>query len=264
MRWRKSGSRCVYLAAALALMLASEASSARGAIVIYSASDFGAGPTDPRPNSDAEHAAFLAAITNPADHLHTYDFEGLPLGQPGADNVPLNIGGGVMLTSQGLDHAPPPGFTFGVSNGPYDLRFGYNTTPGGTQFYQFAPLTGVGTGGITLSFPYETQAFGMYLTGLGTATNGPLHVMFNDGTAQDLTIEGSSIGGVQYFGFIDANKSFKSLTIALTGVTGSSREVFGIDDILTAAVPEPASGLLALVGLACALVPLGLHRARRR
>jgi hypothetical protein len=237
--------------------------SAQAGLIAFGGADPGAGAADPRPSSDAANTAFLNAVTHPGDTLHLITFEGLPLGGPSGDNIPITIAPGVHLSSNGLDHAPPPGFVFGLSDGPIDPKFGYNTTPGGSEFFQFAPKVGIGTATMTVSFPYQVQAIGLYLTGLGTA-NGDLHVMFNDGTPTDLAVTGMASGGVQYFSFIDPNKSFTSISFQLRGVTGTSRDVFGIDDVLLAVVPEPASALLLGMGVLGLLAPIGIRRLFRR
>lgn len=223
-------------------------SSASAGVVTFEGLDAGAGPGDPRPQSAAAAASFQAAagLLNPTQSIN---FESLPLGEPATDGVPLTVLPGVAVTLQGADHNAPAGFNFGVTQSPNDVLTGYNTTPGGNQHFAFAPKLDVGTASLTFTFDAPIQAFGAMITGLGTG-NGILHMLFDDGVAHDLVITGSTLGGAEFFGFTDAKTSIPTVTLQFQGVTGSSRDVIGVDDVVFApAIPEPSSFVLTCLGV---------------
>lgn len=208
-------------------------------VIEYYGIDPGVGIGGPRPNSDAAAAGFDSAARG-LGVVHSIDFEALSLGNFGT----RNIGPDVDATLTGTD--PLGGI---VADGwfPADppQRVGYNTTAGGDQFLGLVPASGVGTASVRFDFATPTQAFGAYLTGLGTA-NGNLFVEFDDGSLQSLPVSGHPDGGVLFHGFTDAGASIVSVTLELRGVV-NSRDIFGIDDLRWAAIPEPASGLLLLL-----------------
>lgn len=237
--------RWLAVLAVFALGLSSAPASA--GVLTFEGQDAGAGPTDPRPQTDAAATAFQAAagLLNPTQAI---TFESLPLGQPATDGVPLAVAPGVAVTLQGADHNPPTGYNFGVTQSPNDVLTGYNTTPGGNQHFAFAPQLNVGTASLIFTFDTPIQAFGATITGLGTGT-GNLHVLFDDGAAHDILITGSTLGGAQFFGFTDPKTFISSVTFQFQGVTGGSRDVIGVDDVLFApSVPEPTSLVLAMMG----------------
>ena len=192
------------------------------------------------------------------------DFEdpSLRLGSPTAANLPLALGLGVTATLIGTDHGPPQGYSFGVSDGPDDVLYGYNTTPGVADGHHLrvVPLLNGGTTTLTFNFSAPIRAFGLDVTGLGT-TDGPLHMMFDDGTAHDVPIIGSGAGGLQFVGVDDAGASIRQVSFQFQGVYGGSRDVFGVDDVrFINSVPEPSSLLLGALG---GLALLGARRLRR-
>ncbi len=238
-------------------------------IVTFTGSDAGAGPVplqDNRPNSDAAATSFataaLAAV--PLGYVHTVDFENIPLSTPGVaiDHQEI-VPGEVYLTLTGTSLSSPNGTIYGISNTPNDASTGYNTTLNGTKHLKIAPTVNVGTATVQFDFPKAINSFGAYLTGLGTAT-GNLSVTFNDGNPQSLNVLGLASGGVQYFGFTDANKSFQSVTLTISGVTGPDRDVFGIDDLRYAVVPEPSSFILLAFGLSSVAVLRHRRQSRAR
>lgn len=241
--------RAGWLSAAAMLVALGASGPVRANIVMFGGSDPGAGPSDPRPNSNLAAAQFdaAAALLGP---LGLITFEGLPLNQPASDGVPTTIGLGVTVTTNGTDHHPPTGFSYGISNAPNDAINGYNTTVGGSQHFAFVPVLNVGTATLNFSFSTPTQFFGGYLTGLGTA-GGTLHMQFNDGTSHDVQFTGSANGGVQFFGFTDAGAHITSIAMQFQNITGPTRDLVGFDDLrfTTVITPEPASVALMAIGL---------------
>jgi hypothetical protein len=217
----------------------------------YSGADYGVGPGGLRPNSDAAAAAFAAAAGS-LGPVSLVDFENLPLGY----NQTFEAAPGIHIALTDLDGADTD---CGVVAGA-DVTKGYNTTLGvgkGGQFLGVVPFFGIGTTEVGFTFDSPIQAWGAYLTGVGTA-NGNLHVSFNDGSSQDLAVVGSPDGGVQFFGFILAGNAISSVQLLQNGVVGNTRDMYGVDDIRVVSVPEPATlAVLALGGV-------GMLARRRR
>jgi hypothetical protein len=251
--------------AAVGLFLA--CSPARAGIIQYFGIDPGVGPGMARPNSDAQAAAYAAAVSAFQTPTQKVDFEGLPLGQPSTDNTPITVAqsakyGNVTLSVSGVDHTVVPGFPFGIASTSGDpVNEGYNTTSGGSQFYWFVPSANSTTTIATFSWKVPAQGFGAYLTGLGDAM-GSLSLVFNDGAPQSLHITGSPLGGVEFFGFTDFKKQFNSISFVLTGYQPTNKDVFGIDDVLIGYFPEPASAISLALGLCTLAIPFGLRRIR--
>jgi hypothetical protein len=218
---------------------------ASATLLTYSGSDEGVGPGGARPSSDAAAAAFDMGVSR-----RVVTFEGLPIGSFSS----LEAAPGVVVTLDGT----AADANAGITNIVGDVTIGYNTTSGGSQFLKFVPAWDVGTALARFDFASPIDAFGTYLTGLGTA-NGNLHVLFTDTSTEDIPVTGSSSGGVQFFGFTDANQQISSVTLQLSGVTGS-RDIFGIDDVRVVATPEPSALILLDIGM---LALLG-HSWRRR
>ena len=199
---------------------------ASAAITTFAGSDDGVGPAGPRPLSDAAASAFNLA----AGSTTLIDFESVPLGNTGS----FTAAPGVSATYTGFDPA------FGGVVSTSSVVLGYNTTSGGSKFFQFAPSF-VGTAeSLTLSFTSPVSGFGAYFTGTQSSVAGSIHVVFSDGTANDLALtKNSANGGVQFFGFLDPGSSISSITVSEVGPF-NSRDIFGIDDIRL--VPAAASG----------------------
>lgn len=236
----------------VAAILADAERRSDAAVVTYSASDAAAGPTDPRPNSNAMAATFDSAASA-LGTVQIITFESAPLGAftnltvaPGVSLSGIDKDGG----SQTIRNTP------GGGSGPSDpvSIYGYNTTLGGANFVY------VRGGTLTFSFATGVQAFGAYISGIQFAGET---ITFNNGLPQSVPIPplGVSDGGVAFVGFTDAGRSITSLTIHAIGVPGGP-DFISIDDVrivpYIAPVPEPTT--FAIVGIGA----LGWAAFRRR
>lgn len=238
----------------------------RADLVIFNGIDPGAGPGAARPNSDAAEISFktaAAAAVSPYGFVDTATFENVPLSTPGSPVMNEQIIANEMsLTLHGTDlDSGNPSVIFGISNTPSDVNTGYNTTPSGSKYLEVAPTLNIGTATVTFSFAQSINSIGFYLTGYGTST-GDLSVAINDGSSQPIAVTGSTRGGVQYFGLTNVGKTFNIVTLSISNVTGLNRDVFGVDDISFAVVPEPSSYALFVLGLI--LVTLQTRKAHPR
>lgn len=205
-----------------------------------------------RTNSDAAHAAFVAAAAG-IGSIATLTFETSPLGS--FTNLAVAPG----VTMNGTDSFGTPQTIRNTSNFPAAPSLdGTNTTSGGSHFVEM-----VG-GNLVFTFTNPVQFFGAYLTGIQTNFFSD-RITFNDGSAQSFTLAGtgtsSGVGETAFFGFTDAGRSITSITIT-TG-DANSGDFIGVDDVSyqVAAVPEPTT--LTLLGLGLAGV-IARHRRRSR
>ena len=108
---------------------------------------------------------------------------------PGVTITGLNNNGG----EQTINNAP--------SGGPPTSVYGYNTTPGGSQYL------GLYGGNATFAFATPIQAFGAYFTGvqLGGET-----ITFSDGLSETVPIPNFG-SGCEFVGFTDAGASITSV-----------------------------------------------------
>ena len=191
--------------------------------------DPGVGPGQAAPNSIAAATAFANGVGVAGFTTHLIDFEGLPTGS----FTSLDAGGGVTITLTNNDSGA------GILNTSGSAVLGYNTTPGGAKYLRVVPIFGTPTAIATFSFATPIQAFGANITGLETFS-GVLHVIFMDGTNQDLPVAGSNGGGRLFFGFSDPGLvAISSVVLELEGVTSSLRDVFAVDDVsFTDAAPD--------------------------
>ena len=222
-------------ALAIALCVGRSASAFAG-LVLFQGTDFGSGPGLPHPFSDAAATSFKSAI----GAFSLIDFESAPVG----DFATLAVAPGVSLTLTGT-----------ASNGGISTlsssTLGYNITPGGTKFLHLSPPANNPLAAATFGFAAPVDSFGAYITGLGTAS-GNLHVVFNDSSAQDLSLTGNAAGGVQFLGFTDFGKNISAVSLQIQNTTASFDRI-GIDDVLTHAVPEPATFAFGLALIAAGL-----------
>jgi hypothetical protein len=208
------------------------AGAANAGITTYSGQDDGVGPGGPFPSSAAAQTAFLAAAAGYGG-VTTETFESIATGS----FSPVAIAGGAVITAA----APDFGCSYSeVCNSTYGVLYGFNTTPGGSNWYGFS------TGSATITFAKPTYSFGLYLTGLQTVFTSPgdLTLTFSDGTAESLAPPINVNGGAEYFGFTD------STAISSVTISNLTDDAWGIDDLSYnfSAVPEPAGWALMLLG----------------
>ena len=130
----------------------------------FNGSDPGAGPDDPRPNSQQGAAAFdeAAGALGP---VNVVNFEDSPEGPFRS----LQVAPGIIASLTGTTTEG------GIINGCFldcatAVRRGYNITPGGKQYLGVALMFNIGTATLDFSFETPVQAFGTYIIGLGTET----------------------------------------------------------------------------------------------
>src|SRR4051794_17236890 len=104
---------------------------ARADIATFRGADAGAGPGMAHANADRSASQFAAAAAS-LGATHVIDFENSALSRnaPGANDSAIALGQGVTAIPRGTDVRPPRGYSFGISNGPEDALYGFNTTPG--------------------------------------------------------------------------------------------------------------------------------------
>ncbi|MBS0262550.1 MAG: hypothetical protein JSS02_11415 [Planctomycetes bacterium] len=239
---------------ALAVALVLQASASQAGVVTYSASDAGAGPSSPRPNSNAMASTFDTAA-GALGTVHVITFESAPVGAFSS----LTPATGVTMTgadgSGGNQTIRDTPAGLGTSGDPYSIH-GYNTTSGGSHFVY------VHGGTLTFAFVGGVQAFGAYISGIQFSGET---ITFDDGSSQSVAIPalGTADGGIAFVGFTDAGKSITSITINATGVPGGS-DFISIDDVRyvsSTVVPEAAPWMIW--SLAGSLVGLWLVGAKK-
>ena len=231
--------------AALALITSNSVlSSASAAPMVY----FGENQTPSLQVSGAPVSArnnFLASLTG----VSTQTFESFAVDQGGPLSLAFNGSNGTInatLTGSGS-----------VQSNAFETLGRFNTTAGGSRYFDT-------TGSFSITFDKAISAFGFYGTDIGDF-NGNVTLALAGGGITTLTepntLNGAN-GSLLFFGFIDPNTSYTSVTF---GNTSAGYDVFGFDDFVigdraqvTAAVPEPAS--IALLGLGL----LGFVASRRK
>jgi hypothetical protein len=228
---------------------------ARANLTFFSGIDPGVGPTDPRPISAATAANFNAAASV-LGGISVINFENLPT--QFSSHITLNTNASVEVfdcfsADDVINNGQ--GNSLGVGAG-----LGFNTTPGGSNFFRIDPKNATVSETATFTFNTPVQAFGAYFTGLGDS-GGFETLSFNDGTPQSMIIMGSATGGSEYFGFTDPNASISTIALTLTQGNNGNREILSMDDLSTVpSVPEPSTLALSLIGLTV----IGLGQAVRR
>jgi hypothetical protein len=212
------------------------------ALSVFSLADAGAGPADPRPNSNFAAASFATAA-GALGPINTITFENLLTGF----SNPLGAAPGVTATFSGAFDAVSFPSLIGVTTNSSDpTALGYNTTVGGSKYLGFVPQFEAPSATLTFSFSTPITSFGAYITGLEDDIDGVVTVQFNDGALQSFLLSDPIGGGVQFFGFTDPGHAISAVSFVETGVSASTRDIWGIDDVSYTVVPEP--GTLLLLG----------------
>lgn len=239
--------RATFLGIAVLTLLAGTTPS-HAAIVQFSGSDDGAGVGGPFPNSSSAQSSFAAAASGMGT-LSTITFEDLPT----STGSSFTAAPGVTVTWTGPNYGL--GYS-GISSTTFGGLYGFNTTPGGTNWFGFSDAA-------TFTFATGINAFGFTLSGVQTVfQTRDLLVTFSNGVSQSFSAPVNVNGGLSFFGFTDAGSSITSVSILAPG----PNDAWGIDDVMFAtplnvdppAVPEPGS--LALAGMGA----VGLVAAARR
>lgn len=220
--------------------------------ISYSGVDTGTGAGAPRPNSDAAASDFDSAA-GALGTVNLIDFESQATGY--SPNLTLDSNTTASFSGQISSESS------GVSAGNDD-NLGFNTTVGGSNHLRFAPVFDWDDARLTLSFANPVQAFGGYFTGLESAINGTVDVMFDNGTMQRFSLADPAAPGVQFFGITDAGASIASVVFneINTGDPGF-RDIWGLDDFrYVNSVPEAST----LILLALGLIGAGFGGTRRR
>ncbi len=227
------------------------------ATVIFAAGDVGVGPTDPRPNSDAEAASFDAAASA-LGSLNLVTLEDQPLGYFSS----ATLAPGVTATFINADPT-----LAGINNALGSATTGFNTTAGGSQSLTVVPPASSAVTSVTLRFLFDQpiQAGGLYLTGLEGGL-GALTAFFDDGTS--VPFEGQATGGAQFFGFTSPGSAFSMIDLVLSNPDGfeQRRDRFAVDDLrfVLAAQPVPEPSTFVLLGTAATCWGVFAFRRRRR
>ena len=213
----------------------------QAALVVFSGSD-AASSVDPRPNADAAAAAFSAAASG-LGPTSLINFESAPIGSF------HNFGVAPGVTINGTDSFSADQTILNSPFSPPDELFGYNTTPGGTQFVL------IDGGNLIFTFSPSIQSFGAYLSGI---QNSIETISFSDGSSQTVAIPlpSPTNGGIAFVGFTDVGTQISSVTISVLG------DLVAVDDVLfgtAVTVPEPPTQTLFVVAIA---VLAGFHFLR--
>jgi len=246
----------LFVVPALVLLASSPAGAA---ITNYYGLDAGAGPASPRPNSNAQAAAFDTAA-GALGSLSLITFEALPVNVP-VYSTTLPLGGGVTALLAGAWTQT----STGILSAPGDLNYGFNVTPGGSKFLELDINMAASPASVTIHFPSPIQAFGAYVGGVGTGgVLSTLVAEYDDGSARQYTLVGApnANGGMMFFGFTDPGAQITSVKIEETGAAGFIDDSFSLDDIRYVAAggagPQDATAIpaLSLWGLAAMAVGL--------
>ena len=217
------------------------AASATATPMTYSGVDVD-GSGGAHPNAHTAAANFDAALATQGQGTDVLTFDDVA---PGAFSTTTIDG--TTLAFAGQD--PSSGISNNNSN-PWSTF----ATSGNQYLFMLTP-TGAGPfdTSLTYTFANHTDAFGAYLTGLGT--DATFTYSYDAGT-QTLTVDatgaGLGTGATQVYGFTDFGNSFSTLVMNLHATPGGGSYGVGVDDVTTA-TPEPAPLSLLGLGLAGAL-----------
>lgn len=235
--------RTTLLAGAIAV---TATTGAHATVTVFNGQDDGAPLSGPFTNSNAAEAAFLLAAAAQGP-VTTETFEGKAIGYYSPITIP---GGTITYATANIGN----GFS-GVSDTTLGNLYGFNVTPGGTNWFGFPDFT---ASAATFTFAKPVKAFGFYTTGVQTEFSAMIEVVQLDGTSATYALPLNANGGTSYFGFVDSTP-FTTLKIVQTNQPGFG-DAWGIDDVSYAMVPEPAAWAMMIIGLGL----VGAAARRRR
>ena len=176
------------------------------------------------PNADAARAAFLAALKG----VGTESFESfvddttapVVLGFPGVGGEVITA---ILHGNGRIREITDPDGTNGRGRFPIS----------GTKYYESASM-------FTVEFTRPIAAFGFYGTDIGDF-DGRVTVTYTDGLTTTVMIPHTRLGlggSVIYYGFIDVDHPFVSLTFGNTSSAGIVADAFGFDDMTIATAAQ--------------------------
>jgi hypothetical protein len=249
--------RCSGLALAASIV----ASAAPAEALSFFAEDLGTGALPAAfPSSSATESAFLALLADPA----TEDFSGFDV----ADKGPLAIFAGGPVTATLSDTVDSGGSIRAILDDGANRGFATS----GDRFWKNETTPDASDELFRVGFDREVLAFGFYATAWATESSPTM-----DATRLALYLERAGMpverieiphdradlpGDVFYFGVI-ADLPFVALSLRNESTTDPGDRI-GFDDltVATAAIPEPATALLLLAGLA-GLAAVGRRQGSR-
>ncbi len=237
----------------LALLLAVMAvpAEAHATYAQFMAFDPGAKPGALPPNSTKEAGVFDQAAGLLGPVIQT------SFGSNTGYTGPVTIASGATLTLTGNDLQTPAQLAFGVTSFDPTPLNGFSASSASTSspFVRLVPDVNASMTTATFTFATPIQAFGLFITGLGTAA-GSLQLQIFDSNGSlvkpPFTIAGNNPatqGGAQFFGFTETGENITKVSFVMSGFTPTSRDIIGLDGIRFVPVPEPSSLVLILGGL---------------
>ncbi len=233
-----------------AALLAFSAAPAAAVTLTFVGQDDGASELGPWANSAAAEAAFKAAA-GAYGAVKTETFESATVGVLS----PLVLAD-LTITTDAPDFGPT---LSGVNNttvgGAEGGLYGFNVTPGGSQWYGFPNF--IGTSAL-FTFNAPTNSVGVWLTGIQSEFTASITVELLDGSMESFFLPVNVNGGAQFFGAV-SDIAFTKVLAIQTNNPGVA-DAFGIDDISYNAVPEPATWAMLITGFGL----VGFAARRRR
>jgi hypothetical protein len=234
---------------AVALLAATLASVPAAAVTTttFTGQDDGAAVGGPFPNSAAAEAAFKAAAAA-YGKVKTETLESATVGTLS----PLVLADLTITTS-----APDFGSDLsGINNTTLGSLYGFNVTPGGSNWYGFPNFTATSA---IFTFDTPTNSMGLWITGIQSIFTASLSVELIDGSQEVFALPINTSGGAQFFGVV-SSLAFSKVLALQTNNPGVA-DAFGIDDIsYNGVIPEPATWAMLIAGFGL----VGAAARRRR
>jgi hypothetical protein len=241
--------RYIVLAGVAAIAAAAPAAAVT---MVFNGQDDGAPVTGPFTNSVAAQAQFLAA----AAAYGPVVTEGFETAAQGFYS-PLDLGALTVTYATGNSG---PGLSGVNTYNGYGNFYGFNTTPGGSQWLGFPDYL---QSLATFELDAPTHAFGFFTTGVQSVFTTSLTVQLVDGSMMTFTLPINIDGGVSYFGLVDT-VGFTKVVVSQANLPGYA-DAWGVDDVSYtipdgSVVPEPATWAMLVSGFGA----IGLAARRRR